>query len=111
MARRSLLIWPRASVRGRPHEESLHCLGDAGLLALSRAVLASVHGARTIHRSLSETSVESGEVGDAAGCEGAGVAQRANIGATIGARMQSGDQAPDVNARSARLGRCCGLRS
>ncbi len=42
-ARRRFLIWSRAGVLGRLHEELLHRLDDAGLLDLSRAVLDSAH--------------------------------------------------------------------
>ena len=42
-AHRRFLIWSRAGVRGRLHEEILHRLDDAGLLDLSRAVLDSAH--------------------------------------------------------------------
>ncbi|MGQ4731516.1 IS5 family transposase [Streptomyces sp. Ju416(a)] len=37
------LIWPRAGVWGRLHDEILHRLDDAGMLDLSRAVLDSAH--------------------------------------------------------------------
>lgn len=40
-AHRRFLIWSRAGVWGRLHEEILHRLDDAGLLDLSRAVLDS----------------------------------------------------------------------
>ncbi|WP_234363989.1 MULTISPECIES: IS5 family transposase [unclassified Streptomyces] len=40
---RRFLIWSRAGVWGRLHEEILHRLDDAGLLDLSRAVLGSAH--------------------------------------------------------------------
>lgn len=40
---RRFLIWSRAGVWGRLHEEILHRLDDAGLLDLSRAVLDSAH--------------------------------------------------------------------
>ncbi|MFD5110261.1 transposase [Streptomyces cinereoruber] len=39
---RRFLVWSRAGVRGRLHEESLRRLHDMGLLDLSRAVLDSV---------------------------------------------------------------------
>ncbi|WP_375231917.1 transposase [Streptomyces sp. NWU339] len=42
-AHRRFLIWSRAGVWGRLHEEILHRLDDAGLLDLSRAVLDSAH--------------------------------------------------------------------
>ncbi|WP_432758535.1 transposase [Streptomyces virginiae] len=42
-AHRRFLIWSRAGVWGRLHEEILHRLHDAGLLELSRAVLDSAH--------------------------------------------------------------------
>lgn len=42
-AHRRFLIWSRAGVRGRLHEEIRHRLDDAGLLDLSRAVLDSAH--------------------------------------------------------------------
>ncbi|MFF4392840.1 IS5 family transposase [Streptomyces sp. NPDC001552] len=42
-AHRRFLIWSRAAVWGRLHEEILHRLDDAGLLDLSRAVLDSAH--------------------------------------------------------------------
>ncbi|GGR53888.1 hypothetical protein GCM10010282_53690 [Streptomyces roseolus] len=42
-ARRRFLIWSRAGVWGRLHEEIPHRLDDAGLLDLSRAVLDSAH--------------------------------------------------------------------
>ncbi|QBR04684.1 IS5 family transposase (plasmid) [Streptomyces sp. S501] len=42
-AQRRFLIWSRAGVWGRLHEEILHRLDDAGLLDLSRAVLDSAH--------------------------------------------------------------------
>ncbi len=37
------LIWSRAGVRGRLHEEILHRLDDGGLLDLSRTVLDTAH--------------------------------------------------------------------
>lgn len=40
-AHRRFLIWSRAGVWGRLHEEILHRLDDAGLLDLSRAILDS----------------------------------------------------------------------
>lgn len=42
-AHRRFLIWSRAGVWGRLHEEILHRLDDAGLLDLTRAVLDSAH--------------------------------------------------------------------
>ncbi|GGQ34102.1 hypothetical protein GCM10010249_60590 [Streptomyces roseolilacinus] len=42
-AHRRFLIWSRAGVWGRLHEEILHRLNDASLLDLSRAVLDSAH--------------------------------------------------------------------
>ncbi len=42
-AHRRFLIWSRAGVWGRLHEEILHRMDDAGLLDLSRAVLDSAH--------------------------------------------------------------------
>ncbi|MFJ2277198.1 IS5 family transposase [Streptomyces sp. NPDC087866] len=42
-AHRRFLIWSRAGVWGRLHEEILHRLADAGLLDLSRVVLDSAH--------------------------------------------------------------------
>ncbi|MER5842769.1 IS5 family transposase, partial [Streptomyces prasinus] len=42
-AHRRFLIWSRAGVWGRLHEEILHRLDDAGLPDLSRAVLDSAH--------------------------------------------------------------------
>ncbi|MGJ7417073.1 IS5 family transposase [Streptomyces cinereoruber] len=43
IAHRRFLIWSRAGVWGRLHEEILHRLDDAGLLGLSRVVLDSAH--------------------------------------------------------------------
>ncbi|MDQ0988700.1 transposase [Streptomyces sp. V2I9] len=42
-AHRRFLLWSRAGVRGRLHEEILHRLDDVGLLDLLRAVLDSAH--------------------------------------------------------------------
>lgn len=42
-AHRRFLIWSRAGVWGRLHDEILHRLDDAGMLDLSRAVLDSAH--------------------------------------------------------------------
>ncbi|GGZ23647.1 transposase [Streptomyces nitrosporeus] len=42
-AHRRFLIWSRAGVWGRLHEEILHRLDGAGLLGLSRAALDSAH--------------------------------------------------------------------
>ncbi|GAA2774048.1 hypothetical protein GCM10010440_75950 [Kitasatospora cinereorecta] len=42
-AHRRFLIWSRAGVWGRLHEEVLHRLDDAGLLDVSRVVLDSAH--------------------------------------------------------------------
>ncbi|GGU63746.1 hypothetical protein GCM10010274_60660 [Streptomyces lavendofoliae] len=42
-AHRRFVIWSRAGVWGRPHEDIVHRLDDAGLIDVSRVVLDSAH--------------------------------------------------------------------
>jgi transposase len=53
-AHRRFVIWSRAGVWGRLHEEILHSLGDADLLDLSRAVPPARAGARRCRSSRPE---------------------------------------------------------